>query len=980
MQSTFVLVASLVVDVALRIWMKEKESYIVDNILDVERLAIKLGCDIFERRQLVTNLDQCINNTSEKLYSEYFLNGIEDARKVEIIKQVAEDIKQIKVGEEIFLQNIMMAKDIAPEIMRKSEKVRLLWSEKENGAYNNCVRFAADAIVKFTTSLPSFSTEALSILYRRNEEIWKKFEKQLEEICSLLRGNEGTHAEYKEFQIDYLRKVASLNSKVRLFGSGIGRRIIKEYDLSTSYIELCCQQTNNDDIEYEIQISQVFDYGNIIWIGGEAGGGKTTFLQWLATSAATKNGEIESIKGLIPIVLKLREIDFPINYRKEIEKIANSACPNGWIDYLFKYDRVLLLFDGLDEISEENRNEVYNEIERIYDSWQEGNNDRKKVKERKSKIVVTSRMYVEDELQCQHCFFEILRMKMPNIKKFVKYWHNTILKDISENQEKINEYSQNVIDNIAKSKSLKTISGTPLLCAMICALGYTNDKIIPTNRLELYDKCCHMLISERDQERHIKYDDKLDKLDYSKKERILEDIAYYMMNVEKASMLKVDIVEHLKAFLKDSTLIEDKDIKDNTESIVDYLVRRTGIIREVSLGTIEFVHKTFMEYIASKAIIRKSEFNIISTKAINDFWEETIVMCFGQLSREHASKALKELLYIYEQTNNKEYIFMASLCTQEASDIEILINDQIDEVISYFIPPQKKDISQLSKTGDIIIPFLYDKDSYSDSERNRCLLLLSRLLDDTENEEIVSVAYSYVVGNGKKTIKNQAFGILTVCPSEWLDEHSIREKVSEWFITELASGEVCEATEDVLSLILPEKIKGKLESLKDVVISFSVDGDESIYGIDSEIYKEFMNIKRLKLEKVSHAYQLEVLDPINQLEELWIDVYDDNEIIIDKLKYYACVKGVRIFSYISYGLLYICQSDFAVFSKLEKVHLLLGNDNLEMEIGDLNFCKNIKEFRVSLTEKGYIGNGREIDSLVASTNVIEVTTLEEAED
>ena len=980
MESMFVLVGSLIMDVALRVWIGEEKSYLVDNAIDIERLVVKMGCNLFEKRQLVTNIDQCVNNISEKLYSEYFLRGIETERKKEIVKQVAEDIRKLNVTEEQFLRDVMMSKDITPEIMKQSEHIRSLWSEKENGAYNNCVRFAADAIIKFTTSLPTFSNEALMVLYRRNEEIWKKFEKQLEEICALLRSSEGTHIEYKEFQIDYLRKIASVNSKVHLFGSNIGKRGIKHYDLSASYIELCCQEANNEELDSEIEISQVFNYGNIIWIGGEAGGGKTTFLQWLATSAATNNNAIESTKGLIPIILKLREVEFPMNYKREIEKSINFSCPDGWIEYLFKYDKVLLLFDGLDEIPEEHRNEVYEEIERIYDYWQQENSERKRGKERKSRIVVTSRMYVEDELECDHCFFEIMRMKMKNIKKFIKYWHQAILKENVEDQKKINEYSQNVIDNVVKSKSLKAISGTPLLCAMICALGYANDKIIPANKLELYEKCCKMLINERDVERHIKYDDKLDILDYSKKERVLEDIAYYMMNAEKVSMRKEDIVEHLKAFLIDSTLIEDKAIRDNPEILVDYLIRRTGIIREDSIGTVEFVHKTFMEYIASNAIMRKSEWSIIPSKVIHDFWKETIVMCFGHMARDNASIALKELIHSYAQTQNKEYIFMASLCTKGASDIEISVNEKIDGIISRFIPPHKKDISQLSKMGDIIIPFLYNKDNYSEQERNRCLLLLDRLLDETESEEIVPALYSYVEGKGVKTIKDQAINILTTCPSMWLDEHSIREKISDWFVKEFASSEKCIVTENLLSLLLAENVRGKLYQLKDITILYSTSSDESLYGIDSEIYKEFVNVKKIRLENVSYSYQLEVLQSINELETLWIDVYDDSEIILDKLKHYVCVKTVREFTYSSYDLLYICHNDLAVFKQLEMAQLFLKNTNIEMEIHSLTFSKSLKKFHIYMSEDAYLSNGRGIDALIANTEIVEVTTLPDMDD
>lgn len=824
--------------------------------------------------------------------------------------------------------------------------------------------------MKFATGLPTFSTEALKILYRRNEKMWGKFEKQLSEICALLKGSEGTQVEYKEFEVDYLRKVASINSKVELFGSGISKRAIKHYDLSTSYIELCCEGINCGDIDNEIEISDVFDYGNIVWIGGEAGGGKTTFLQWLATSAATKNDEIESIKGLIPIVLKLREVDFPLNLKKEIEKITISSCPNGWIEYLFKYDKILLLFDGLDEINEENRNKVYDEIEYIYTTWNKGKKDRK------SKIVITSRMYVEDELECEHCFFEIMRMKMPNIKKFVRFWHNTILKDISESSERINEYSKNVIDNISKAQSLRALSGTPLLCAMICALGYTNDKIIPTNKLELYDKCCHMLVSERDEERHIKYDNRLDALDYSKKERILEDIAYYMMNAEKASMLKTDIIEHLKVFLRDSTLIEEKELRENPEILVDYLIRRTGIIREMSMGMIDFVHKTFMEYIASKAIIRRSEFNVISSKANSSFWKETIIMCFGKLSREQASKQLNELLLLYEKTNSIEYIFMAALCAKGASDIEITINEKIDELIRDFIPPNKKYISQLSATGDIVIPFLYDKKSYSNKERMCCLALLERILGDSSNIEIIPVVFSYVEGLGSEQIIKQAISILTFCPLEWLDEYSIRDRLSDWLVDKLNTNPKFNLTEDILSLILIEKIKNKFLDLLDVTIVFNTRNLEGkVYEIDTDIYKALVNVKKVKMKNITSAYQLMLLAEIEKLDSLCIKVYDDTEIILDKIKHYRSVKDIRVLEYYSDELSYICASDFVEFSKLETLYLQLGCDDLEMQFGDIKFSNSLKKFHMSVTDTAYMENEEEINELISDMAVVQVDTI-----
>lgn len=133
MQSTMVLVISRVLDVALRIWMKDKETYVVNNVLDITKLATKIGCDYFETCRLETNIKQCINNASEKLYSAHFLDGIEVGRRKEIVQQIINDLEAIDTSDEEFYKNIMMDKDITKDIMKKSEKDRALWNPKEKG-------------------------------------------------------------------------------------------------------------------------------------------------------------------------------------------------------------------------------------------------------------------------------------------------------------------------------------------------------------------------------------------------------------------------------------------------------------------------------------------------------------------------------------------------------------------------------------------------------------------------------------------------------------------------------------------------------------------------------------------------------------------------------------------------------------------------------------------------------------------------------
>lgn len=121
MQAAMVRVASVVLDVALRIWMKDEKTYISNSALDIERLAFDLGCGFFEKDHLEINIKQCITSIGEKLYAAHFLDGVEEGRKSVLVNQIIDDLENVNVFDKEFLQMVMLSKDITPKIMKYSE-------------------------------------------------------------------------------------------------------------------------------------------------------------------------------------------------------------------------------------------------------------------------------------------------------------------------------------------------------------------------------------------------------------------------------------------------------------------------------------------------------------------------------------------------------------------------------------------------------------------------------------------------------------------------------------------------------------------------------------------------------------------------------------------------------------------------------------------------------------------------------------------
>lgn len=123
--------------------------------------------------------------------------------------------------------------------------------------------------------------------------------------------------------------------------------------------------------------------------------------------------------------------------------------------------------------------------------------------------------------------------------------------------------------------------------------------------------------------------DNLPTLNYEKKRKILEEMSYWMMNGNVSSESRDSVIEYLDHLLKDTNILSDNKKDYSAEDVLNFLIDRSGIIREPEEGDIDFIHKTFMEFLAVKTICRNCDWNVLVREACNPNWKETIIMCFS---------------------------------------------------------------------------------------------------------------------------------------------------------------------------------------------------------------------------------------------------------------------------------------------------------------------------------------------------------------
>ena len=414
MEKKVIELVGIVFRVLIRNWAKEN-TIISQNLIDFEQVAQACGLQKWDSMKFNHTMQNYITDIAKNFFEDIEIKDNE--RKEEIINEIIKDVEKVNLSEETVALEFFKPNVLKNTILMNGQETVKLWSEKEKGLYENCVSYISKTCVEFVLKWPGFTPKALTVVLDRQDEYQKYLRKILNEIHTMKSLYKSAEVIYRDFENKYRETIIERYGKVELIGAGINNRKIKRYNITSAYVELNCL-----DYEDEIEISQVLRDSNVVWIGGEAGSGKTTFLNWVAICSARNDyKKVENIRGKLPIVIQVRRIQkWPINLQVYINEFAESfgyRCPEGWLEAQLKENRVLILVDGLDEVSENRRDDVYDFVERLLEKYP------------KIKIILTARNSVREEVSFYEKRYEICPMKMSNIKKFIRYWYRTILHD-----------------------------------------------------------------------------------------------------------------------------------------------------------------------------------------------------------------------------------------------------------------------------------------------------------------------------------------------------------------------------------------------------------------------------------------------------------------------------------------------------------------------------------------------------------------------
>lgn len=891
-----------------------------DTCLDVASLLADLGLDKFEARKIDRGFSDISDKIAEACQKVMRTTELSEERQDVIIDNLIKAYEDLVPEYETFFRLIQDDSTLKKRLLEINKGCEKEFDTEECELYERLIEYTSQIIIKAVIRLPEFTSNGIKYLIGRLDDISEQFDdiiEQLNEIHLLIKDQDTS---IRKFELEYRNRISNRCSYVNLFGAVGLEREYRKYPLSIAYVEL---EIVDDDSQERMKLNKILQPHSNIWITGDAGSGKTTFLQWLAVEIAGGRSDSEDMRGAIPILLELRKLDCKsISLKMCIEMVMKDSSytiPAGWIEGLIESGKMVFLMDGFDEVSQTERNEVL--------SWMEELDQ-----ENRCTKIYTSRPNVKERPVFSGLLeLRILPMNRERIGRFIEYWHYAVLEEQLklDRQDALN-ISHKLYERVSLSDPLGKLASNPLLCAMICALHYRNDMNLPSDKRELYEECCKMLLDKRDAEKGVKGSLELT---YGQKKIVLAQLAYWMI---RNNHVTVDRKSAEDAIARS---IENMNITDGShcaQEIFEILLERSGILREPEKGKVDFIHKTFQEYLAACEISRQDDWGALRDKIGVDSWQEVIVVAIGFAPQRKASELIRHTLKLgQEEKEEKKYLFMGITYLNSAVEVEQELRNEIENSVSEMIPPALTECIKIAEAGNLAVPYLVNKKEYTEMDRLACLRTL-RMIGTTKALLAVESYFDRYLNIDEIFEIGAFFGEVVM---RELRENKVPVWIKNYILNYCGKRLIVHSSFLTVLNLLEDTDAKELEKnqIRELVI---LDYTDNISSINKCLFKKVRHLS------ISGIFQeLDILKNFNRLKSLSL-VCNDRSFSIYDLKQYKVLEHVEAFSIVMTKDEFINGVDLDFLKQCRCFELILMDEAGELFLEQFDRLKTVEELRI----------------------------------
>lgn len=702
---------STIVNTVIRLWLRDNE-VAKDTALEMSGMLTGGISGLLDRRRVERQFDAATEEIGRRLnqFVEAEFRGLESNEIEAASREVSDQIKGAQLSLLAVAQLDLSASLIEARV-RESSLVALDRVGLSGAGVQLAGRMLTEAcnyIVEIAGTLPQFGTVAAAESLRRETEIIELVRTVLRQLPQAAGAINPADRDAK-FEIQYRRDIARRLDKLELFGVDVSP-ISRRYSLSVAYISLTIRTA--DETEEDTgsggrpkRVTEALGGTSRMFIRGEAGSGKTTLLSWLAVQSArgSLEGGLQPWSDRIPIYIRLRshsggEFPPPERFLNDATPDTAGEMPEGWSHRLLRAGRGLVLVDGVDEIPIEDRDDARRWLSDLVEAFPS------------NIYVVTSRPAAADQAWLSdsgfdHC--DLDAMSLEDTQELIRRWHAAIGEGVN-NQDASDDISaseQNMLKSVSSLPNIRSLATSPLLCAMLCALSLDRRSEVPEDRMELYRIALDMLLERRDRERKIAADLQLTRSVPAREKRLLlQDFALWLMLNNYTDAPEQDAVD---CFDRRTEALQR--VHENGELLYRYFVERSGVLREPIAGRVNFVHRTFQEYLAAKEAVDRGHLGLLVSRAHLDQWREVVILSAGHAAPNISNRLITRLIergYAEEENRHKLHL-LAVACLETATDLSEDVREKINACLGELLPPRSiGEARAISSAGELAVDSL----------------------------------------------------------------------------------------------------------------------------------------------------------------------------------------------------------------------------------------------------------------------------------
>lgn len=424
---------------------------------------------------------------------------------------------------------------------------------------------------------------------------------------------------------------------------------------------------------------------------GDPGSGKSILMKHLTVTLTHSRDSGNLLANIIPLYVRISDY---ADYFKETRKTLFEFITEHYdrqYQHIFKegfeYSNLLLLMDGLDEVTDTPlRIRVTEQVMDLIARYPY------------NRYIVTSRIvgYQESKLGGDFRQYKLMPFGLDEIRLFSEQWYKSIAQHTDQEYGHAKEQADSLYSSISRSPSVIRLATNPLLMTIIAMIHYKGKKL-PNKRVELYDISTETFLEYWVQ---MRMDDESKLKDKSEIIEILAPIAFQIH--ESKSNALIEEKEFVESFLVNfkniHTSTSDMEAKRECREFIDFLREEAGFFYEK--GEDEegnrfygFIHLTFQEYLAAIELVSRWNERRIDLKdyVFNPRWTEILRLAACQLrlsykgrtGRIQSTQFVRDILSV-DDPFPEAYRPLQLVCLILSDDVNVtdeFLNVILDEII-----------------------------------------------------------------------------------------------------------------------------------------------------------------------------------------------------------------------------------------------------------------------------------------------------------